>query len=81
MALDKTHDPALRSWVESANAEGTDFPVQNIPFGVFEEGGEARIGAAIGDRVLDLRAARDGGHFDGLDPALAPAVGARRSAH
>ncbi len=77
MPRDATHDPAILSWVESANAGGTDFPLQNLPFGVFEQGGDARVGIAIGDRVLDLRAARDGGHFDGLDPALAPAVGQR----
>ncbi len=77
MPLDPTHDPATQSWVESANAPPTDFPLQNLPFGVFEQGGDARVGVAIGDRVLDLRAARDGGHFDGLDPALAPAVGQR----
>ena len=77
MPRDATHDPAILSWVESANAGGTDFPLQNLPFGVFEQGGDARVGIAIGDRVLDLRAARDGGHFDGLDPAHAPAVGQR----
>ena len=31
----ETHDPAARSWVESANRPGCDFPVQNLPFGVF----------------------------------------------
>ena len=56
--LDHTHAPAARSWVESANAPDTDFPIQNLPLGVFRpRGGDARIGVAIGDRVLDLRAA------------------------
>jgi fumarylacetoacetase len=58
--LNETHDPALQSWVTSANAADTDFPIQNLPFGVFRRshGGEAfRIGVAIGDRVLDLSAA------------------------
>jgi fumarylacetoacetase len=57
--LDHTHDPALKSWVESANAAGTDFPIQNLPFGRFRPAGSAkgwRIGVAIGDQVLDLRA-------------------------
>ena len=77
MPTDQTHDPALRSWVESAHAAGADFTLQNLPIGIFEHDGEARAGIAIGDRVLDLRQAREGSHLDGLDPALAPAVGAR----
>ncbi len=77
MPLDQTHDPALRSWVESAHAPGSDFPVQNLPLGVFSTDGDAaRPGFAIGDRVLDLRRARDGGHLDGLAEAIAPALSA-----
>lgn len=76
MAIDTTHDPALRSWVESANAAGHDFPVQNLPLGIVAVGGDARPGMAIGDAVLDLRRARDGGHLDGLDAALLGALGA-----
>jgi fumarylacetoacetase len=57
-ARDATHDPARRSWVESANAPGSDFPVQNLPYGVFSEGdGPRRVGVAIGDAILDLAAA------------------------
>jgi fumarylacetoacetase len=55
--IDESHDPALRSWVESANRADCDFPVQNLPFGVFERRGileQPRIGVAIGDQVLDL---------------------------
>jgi fumarylacetoacetase len=57
--IDATHDPALQSWVESANDPATDFPIQNLPFGRFrrEDEGDWRIGVAIGDQVLDLRAA------------------------
>ena len=57
--LNKTHDPALRSWVATANEPGCDFPIQNLPFGTFvpQEGGGPRIGVAIGDQILDLRAA------------------------
>lgn len=54
-ALNATHDPARRSWVESANAADSDFPIQNLPYGVFSEaGGPRRIGVAIGDAILDL---------------------------
>lgn len=57
--IDATHDPNLRSWVESANHAGSDFPIQNLPFGVFRRQGQAeapRIGVAIGDQILDLAA-------------------------
>ena len=57
--LNATHDPKLRSWVASANEAGTDFPIQNLPFGRFRTAGSSegfRIGVAIGDQVLDLRA-------------------------
>jgi fumarylacetoacetase len=67
--LNATHDPALRSWVESANAPGADFPIQNLPLGVFRRRGEsaarARGGVAIGDRILDLAAAVRAGLFAG----------------
>ncbi|RZI78574.1 MAG: fumarylacetoacetase [Variovorax sp.] len=65
--LNETHDPALRSWVASANDAGCDFPVQNLPFGRFRPAGtdEAfRIGVAIGDQVLDLQAAHLVDHAD-----------------
>ena len=53
--LNQTHDPARRSWVESANDPDQDFPIQNLPFGAFStDGGSVHIGAAIGDRILDL---------------------------
>ncbi|HEX6018900.1 MAG TPA: fumarylacetoacetase [Burkholderiaceae bacterium] len=59
MPIDDTHDPALASWVESANDPASDFPIQNLPFGRFREAGDEgwRIGVAIGDQVLDVRAA------------------------
>jgi len=58
--LDDTHDPALMSWVESANDPMTDFPIQNLPLGRFRRPDELdwRIGVAIGDQVLDLRRTR-----------------------
>jgi fumarylacetoacetase len=72
MALNETHDPALRSWVESANAPGADFPIQNLPFAVFRPrgGGNFRVGAGIGDAIIDLSHRRISAH---LDPALAQA--------
>ena len=74
--LDATHDPALRSWVDSANADDTDFPVQNLPFGRFHTADEPspRMGIAIGDEVLDLKAvatALHKGHLDNTPPQLA----------
>ena len=63
--LDCTHDPGLRSWVESANGH-PDFPIQNLPFGVFSpEGDEARAGVAIGDMILDLPGALAAGLLEG----------------
>ncbi|MEK8031742.1 fumarylacetoacetase [Ideonella sp. DXS29W] len=56
--IDDTLDPALRSWVDSANRADTDFPIQNLPFGRFRRaGGDWRLGVAIGDQILDLQAA------------------------
>jgi fumarylacetoacetase len=65
--LDGTHDPSLRSWVDTANIAGCDFPIQNLPFGRFRPAGTSealRIGVAIGDRVLDLEAAHVIDHAD-----------------
>ena len=59
MSLDATHDPELQSWVESANDPAADFPIQNLPFGIFrrKRSREApRGGVAIGDQILDLAA-------------------------
>jgi len=67
---DATHDPALESWVDSANSTATDFPIQNLPFGRFRRkyqrgaDGSWHLGVAIGDRVLDLKAA---GLFESTD--------------
>ncbi|QRF57409.1 fumarylacetoacetase [Variovorax paradoxus] len=74
-ALNATHDPKLRSWVASANEAGSDFPIQNLPFGRFRAAGSTeafRIGVAIGDQVLDLRAA---GLVDSDDMNALMAVG------
>jgi fumarylacetoacetase len=56
---DATHSPKLESWVESANAPGCDFPIQNLPFGMFRPKGTKaalRPGVAIGDQILELSA-------------------------
>ena len=71
MPLDATHAPDARSWVESANAPGTDFPLQNLPLGIFKRRGKAeppRGGVAIGDQILDLAAlaVRTGPTLNGL---------------
>ena len=64
--INATHDPARRSWVDSANGH-VDFPIQNLPFGVFSPaGGTPRGGVAIGDEILDLAAAGEAGLFSGL---------------
>jgi fumarylacetoacetase len=68
LAVNETHDPDLRSWVESASQPGTDFPIQNLPFGVFTRAltpEPPRIGVAIGDRILDLRLCHRAGLFEG----------------
>jgi fumarylacetoacetase len=68
-ALNATHDPALRSWVSSANVAGGDFPLQNLPFAAFRPAGSAesfRGGVAIGDAVLDLGALHALALFEGL---------------
>jgi fumarylacetoacetase len=57
--LDETHDPSLTSWVESANDRNSDFPIQNLPVGLFKQTGETRsprLGVAIGDQILDVAA-------------------------
>jgi fumarylacetoacetase len=73
MRLDDTHDPHLRSWVTSANTPGCDFPIQNLPFGLFRTpAAPPRIGVAIGDRILNLHGCAERGLVEG-DEALAGA--------
>jgi fumarylacetoacetase len=70
--LDFTHVPEALSWLDSANAAATDFPIQNLPFGRFRRARSAepwRIGVAIGDQVLDLAA------LGALDPQIAVLLG------
>ncbi len=77
MSTDATHNPALQSWVESANAADTDFPIQNLPFGRFKRAGldePWRMGVAIGSRVLDLRLASDAAAASGWPAGVAAAL-------
>lgn len=78
-AIDATHNPDLQSWVESANQANTDFPIQNLPFGVFHRRGRSdvpRIGVAIGDQILDLAACRASGLLQALSEPLQAACSA-----
>src|SRR6185436_9886248 len=80
VTLNETHNPALRSWVASANDHGGDFPIQNLPFGVFRRFGrdEAfRVGVAIGQEIVDVSAAHAKGLLTGA--ASTPALMARGS--
>ncbi|MDQ6717794.1 MAG: fumarylacetoacetase [Gemmatimonadota bacterium] len=55
--MNATHEPSLKSWVESANDPASDFPIQNLPFGVFSRAGESpRCGVAIGNQIVDVSA-------------------------
>lgn len=77
--LNETHDPALRSWVVSANVAANDFPIQNLPFASFRRQGSGesfRGGVAIGDQILDLAAVARAGLFGG-DAAQAVQAGAQ----
>jgi fumarylacetoacetase len=60
---DDTHRADLVSWVESAQSPDSDFPIQNLPFGVFRHLGDgaARVGVAIGDQILDVAACASAG--------------------
>ncbi|HEV8593001.1 MAG TPA: fumarylacetoacetase [Pyrinomonadaceae bacterium] len=60
--INETHDPNLRSWVESANDPNTDFPIQNLPFCMFrakESWDRPRLGFPIGDFVFDYEFCRE----------------------
>lgn len=73
MQLNETHNPNLKSWVSSANQD-SEFPIQNLPFAIFRRGNSDegfRAGVAIGDQIVDLRAAHKAAVFDmDLTPAL-----------
>ena len=59
------NNPNLRSWIEVP--ADSDFPIQNIPFGIFKTATKApRMGTIIGDTVIDLQLLAEWGHFDAL---------------
>src|SRR5215212_2935094 len=65
--VNETHDPNLKSWIESANAPDTDFPIQNLPFCYFDRStsdGSGGVGVLIGNQVLDLARSREDGLFE-----------------
>src|SRR6516165_2937555 len=63
--IDETHDPRRESWVASAHGHA-EFPVQNLPLGVFSpRGGAPRGGVAIGDMIFDLKAGVEAGLVTG----------------
>ena len=67
----ETHDPARTSWVASANDGTTDFPIQNLPLGVFRRAGtdeRRRIGVAIGNQIVDVHALVEAHLVDDLGP-------------
>src|SRR5258707_15230703 len=72
--IDETHDPRRESWVVSARGHA-EFPIQNLPFGVFSPaGGAPRGGVAIGDAIFDLEAGVVGGVVYGPAVCGAPAA-------
>lgn len=72
-----TVEKPLRSWIAAANEAGCDFPVQNLPYGVFSTAGTApRCGVAIGDRILDLAACEARGLIDAKGAFAEPALNA-----
>jgi fumarylacetoacetase len=79
--IDATHDVKRRSFVESANGH-SDFPIQNLPLGIYSKRGERpRGGVAIGDEIFDLKMACEAGLFAGdAKRAAEAASGARLNA-
>jgi fumarylacetoacetase len=76
MELNHTHDASVKSWLASANDADSDFPIQNLPFGVFRRTGSNEVfrgGVAIGDQIVDLAAASEGRVFEGLSQLAARA--------
>ncbi|TCP14559.1 fumarylacetoacetate hydrolase [Crenobacter luteus] len=75
--LNETHDPALQSWLASANLAGQDFTIQNLPFAVFRRAGSGepfRGGVAIGDAIVDLAKLAEAGVLDGAAAAALAAA-------
>src|SRR5690348_8125542 len=77
--LDETHDRTRQSWVASAEGH-SEFPLQNLPFGIFSPPGnnvpdaKPRGGIAIGDMIFDLKTAHAAGLFTGAAASAATAA-------
>jgi fumarylacetoacetase len=70
--INETHDPNLKSWVESANDPNTDFPIQNLPFCTYKKAHTdilPIIGVRVGDELLDLVNMWHDGWFETVDPS------------
>ena len=67
--LNSTHDVNLKSWVDSANEDETDFPIQNLPLGIFRRDSREnfRCGVGIGSYILDVSLAADKGLLSGVE--------------
>lgn len=63
----------MKSWIASANQADCDFPLENLPYGVFRQGRHTAIGIAIGDQILDLRACVQRGLLPDLQHATSSA--------
>ncbi|HPR28162.1 MAG TPA: fumarylacetoacetase [Chitinophagales bacterium] len=64
--MSRANDPGLQSWISVP--EESDFPIQNLPFGIFQTDGlSPRVGVAIGDQVLDLAALNRDGFLTAFD--------------
>ena len=76
LEIDATHDPARRSFVEAANLARADFPLQNLPVGIFKRPKDkvGRGGVAIGNQIFDVAAGLEAGLFAGLAEKAAVAA-------
>lgn len=62
----RANDPSRKSWVQVEN--GSDFPIQNLPFGIFStEGSSKKVGVALGSKIIDVAAVAEKGHFNTLN--------------
>ena len=73
MNLDVTHDPHRKSWIAAANQASCDFPLQNLPFGIFSNAANPspRVGVAIGDQIADLSVLQQAGLLTLAEPVFA----------
>ncbi len=73
MNLDVTRDPQRKSWILAANHANCDFPIQNLPFGIFSDAANPspRVGVALGDRIVDLSVLQQAGILTLAQPVFA----------